>query len=473
MIGNKEHKAPPGRIASEVVHRSPGSLRPNPWNAHQHSKRQIKQIANCMEAVGNLPPILVDENLMILAGHGRRSAAVLRKAESVPTLMVTGLSEAQKRAFIIADNKLTENAGWNREVLHSEFEALLELLPPLGLDLTITGFSLGEIDEIQSDQGPSTQDPEDCVPIITGPVVTRRGDVWILGQHRIGCGDARSKLDLDQLINGEAVRMAFTDPPYNVRIQGHVQGRGRIKHREFAFASGEMTERQFVAFLKSAFSNMARFCIDGAICYVCIDWRHIGELLKAAAPIFTDYKNLVVWNKTSPGQGSFYRSQHELIGVFKVGTAEHINTFGLGAHGRTRSNVWTYPGTNSFHAGRMDELSMHPTVKPVSLVADAMRDCSMKGDIVLDFFLGSGTTIVAAEKVGRRGFGLEIDPAYVDVAVRRWQAFTHADAVLASDGRTFDEVAAARTAPPTDTAAHPRPRKHLRKTRVPRERIKD
>jgi DNA modification methylase len=253
-------------------------------------------------------------------------------------------------------------------------------------------------------------------------------------------------------LDGAFARMVFTDPPYNVKIRGHVQGRGQIKHREFAFAAGEMTERQYISFLEAAFSKLIPHCTDGAIAFVCIDWRHIGELLRAARKIFSEYKNLVVWNKTSPGQGSFYRSQHELIGVFKVGTGDHRNSFGLGQHGRTRSNVWTYPGGNSFHAGRMDELAMHPTVKPVALVADALRDCSMRGEVVLDPFLGSGTTVLAAEKVGRQAFGLEIDPAYVDVAVRRWQSFTRADAVLAGGGRTFDEMAAERAGITTEAS---------------------
>ena len=363
---------------------------------------------------------------------------------TVPTLTVSGLSEAQKRAFAIADNKLAENAGWDRGLLHTEFEALLELLPPVGLDLTITGFSLGEIDQLQADPGSSSAEPEDNVPGMEAPAVTRPGDVWELGRHRVACGDARSRADLGRLMGGASARMVFTDPPYNVKIRGHVQGRGRIVHREFAFAAGEMSERQYVAFLKAAFANMVLQCTAGAVAFVCIDWRHIGALLQAARPIFSEYKNLVVWNKASPGQGSFYRSQHELIGVFKIGTGEHLNSFGLGEHGRTRSNVWTYPGGNSFHAGRMDELALHPTVKPVALVADALRDCSRKGDVVLDPFLGSGTTVLAAEKVGRRAYGLEIDPAYVDVAVRRWQGFTRADVVLAGDGRTFEDMAAER-----------------------------
>lgn len=433
-----------GTLPQRIVLRAPESLRVNPRNARRHSKRQIRQIAASIREFGHLVPILLDENDVVLAGHGRLAAAKLLKLNSVPTLTATGLSDAQKRAFTIADNKITENAGWDREILAAEFEALFELLPPIGLDLTITGFSTGEIDQILADQGPSKADPGDVVPALEDDVVTIYGDLWQLGPHRILCGDARSGSDLDRLMDGDAARMVISDPPYNVKIHGHVQGRGRIQHREFAFASGEMGEEEFVAFLEAAFRNMARGCVDGAIAFVFIDWRHIGELLKAAKAVFTEYKNLVVWNKTSPGQGSFYRSQHELIGVFKIGSAEHINSFGLGQYGRMRSNIWTYPGVNSFHAGRQDELAMHPTVKPVALVADAMRDCSMKGDVVLDVFLGSGTAIMAAEKVGRRGFGLEYDAAYVDVAVRRWQTYTRADAVLVGDGRTFDEIAAER-----------------------------
>jgi DNA modification methylase len=237
--------------------------------------------------------------------------------------------------------------------------------------------------------------------------------------------------------------MAFIDPPYNIKV-ATVQGRGRIKHREFAFAVGEMSEAQYVAFLEAGSRNIARVSTDGAIVFQCTDWRHVVEMLTAGRAAFSELKNLVVWNKTSPGQGSFYRSQHELIGVFKVGTAEPINTFGLGQYGRMRSNVWTYCGINSFRAGRMEELAMHPTVKPVALVADAIRDCSMKGDIILDTYLGSGTTVLAAEKTGRRGRGMDYDPGYVDVAVRRWQAYTRADAVLVEDGRTFDEIAVER-----------------------------
>jgi DNA modification methylase len=242
---------------------------------------------------------------------------------------------------------------------------------------------------------------------------------------------------------GAKARMAFADAPYNLKIASF-QGRGRTKHREFLVASGEQSREEFIGFLKETSANIAAVCVDGAIVFTCMDWRHMGEMLAAGEAVFSELKNVIVWNKTSPGQGSFYRSQHELIFAWKVGDAEHVNAFGLGAHGRMRANVWTYPGTNSFKSGRRQDLALHPTVKPVALVADALRDCSMKGDIVVDLFMGSGTTIMAAEKVGRRAYGMELDPLYVDVAVRRWKAATKADVILAGDGRTFEEVAAAR-----------------------------
>jgi DNA modification methylase len=257
------------------------------------------------------------------------------------------------------------------------------------------------------------------------------------------CGDAREASHFRKLMGNELAAMVFADPPYNVCIKS-VQGRGTIKHAEFAMASGEMSKAQFTAFLIDTLGHAANYSVDAAIHYVCMDWRHLEEMLAAGKEVYFELKNLVVWNKTNAGQGSFYRSQHELIFVFKNGDGPHTNNVELGQHGRNRSNVWTYAGVNSFRAGRMDELSVHPTVKPVALVADAMRDCSRRGDIVLDPFMGSGTTILAAERVGRRGYGLELDPRYVDAAIRRWQRFARRDAIHKHTGKTFDDVAAAR-----------------------------
>jgi len=265
-------------------------------------------------------------------------------------------------------------------------------------------------------------------------------DLWKLRDHRLLCGDACDDTALQMLMGADLASMLFADPPYNVRIAATV-GRGKIKHREFTSASGEMSSAQFTEFLKRWMTLVARYSDNGSIHYVFMDWRHLGEVLAAGNSVYHELKNTVVWVKTNAGQGSFYRSQHELIFVFKNSNAPHQNNIELGRHGRNRSNVWNYAGVNTFRAGRMDELSVHPTVKPVALVADAMRDCSRRGEIVLDPFIGSGTTILAAERIGRRAYGLEIDPLYVDVSIRRWQAFTGRDAVLESTGQTFDEIA--------------------------------
>jgi DNA modification methylase len=423
--------------------RAPALLKPNPRNARKRTKREVKRIAASIRSAGNLQPIVVDEKDVILAGHGRLAAAKLLGLEMVPTIKAVGLTDAQKRLFAIADNKLSENAGWDRDVLAREFAELTELLEQEGLDLMLTGFDPAEIDAILHDFGADFPVADDAPPKLQAIAVSRRGDLWLLGQHRLMCGDARSCRDVARLMNGAKARMGFADPPYNLSIASF-QGRGRTQHREFLVASGEQTREEFIAFLEETSANLAAACINGAIVFMCMDWRHMGEMLAAGEAVFSELKNLIVWNKGSPGQGSFYRSQHELIFAWKVGDGEHVNAFGLGAHGRVRANVWTYPGMNTFKSGRRRDLALHPTVKPVSLVADALRDCSMKGDIVVDLFMGSGTTIMAAEKVGRRAYGLELDPLYVDVAVRRWKTATKADAILAGDGRTFEEIAAAR-----------------------------
>ena len=429
--------------AKNIEMRPPSSLRLNPRNARTHSKHQIRQVANSIKAFGFVGAIVIDETDMVLGGHARLAAAKLLGLHLVPTLRVTGLGDAEKRAFVLADNKLTANGGWNREVLALELGELAALLPVLDWDLTLTGFEPAEIDTLFADLGDATPDPEDALPPIDANATTRSGDLWRLGPHSVLCGDARSEADLDRLMGSARARMMFADAPYNVRIAS-VQGRGRIKHPEFAHASGEMSAPEYTSFLEDSLRNAARGSLDGAVHYVCNDWRHIPELIAAGRKIYSAMLNLCVWTKTNAGQGSFYRSAHELIGVFRVGQCTHQNNVELGRFGRNRSNVWTYPGVNSFGAGRMDALAMHPTVKPVALVADAMRDCTTKGDVVLDPFLGSGTTILAAEKIGRRGYGLECEPRYVDVAIRRWEAYTKSEAVLEGDGRTYAEVKAER-----------------------------
>lgn len=430
-----------------VTYRRPSDLRPHPRNARIHNRKQRRQIEASISRFGFVNPILIDGMDQVLAGHGRLLAAQQLGLEAVPTIRIEGLSAAQARAYMLADNKLTENAGWDREILAVELDELVELLPLDGLDIGITGFEPPEIDLILADHTETRPAPADRPFLVPDIATARRGELWLLGGHRVLCGDARSIEDVQRLMDGERARTTFTDPPYNVRIAGHVQGRhGKVRHAEFAMASGEMSDAAFEAFLRDSLVRIRDVSRDGATAYVCMDWRHIGVLDRVGREVFSDLKNLVVWNKTSPGQGSFYRSQHELIFVFKVGEGAPINTFGLGATGRMRSNVWTYPGVNSFGAGRGEALAMHPTVKPLALVLDALRDSTLKGDIVLDLFGGSGTTLLAAEKIGRRARVMELEPRYVDVTIARWQAYTKAEAVLADDGRTFAEVRAERLA---------------------------
>jgi DNA modification methylase len=351
------------------------------------------------------------------------------------------MTEAEKRAYVLADNKLAENAGWDRELLAIELRDLVALDPEF--DLTITGFEAAEADLlIQGIDVTGSLAAADQVPEIneSEPPVSRLGDMWRLGDHRLTCADATDTASFAPLLEGKQAQMVFVDPPYNVPIDGHVSGNGSIKHREFAMASGEMSEEEFVAFLTITFGNLITHSSDGSIHFICIDWRHLWEVLSALRKTYAELKNLCVWNKDNGGQGSLYRSKHELILVAKNGTKPHINNVGLGRFGRNRTNVWNYPGVNSFRKNRLDDLAMHPTVKPVAMIADAILDCSRRGAIVLDCFGGSGTTLMAAEKTGRRGHLMELDPKYVDVTVERFRTLTGKRAVHTATGLTFEET---------------------------------
>lgn len=427
-----------------IEHRPPDALKPYARNARVHSPKQIAEIAASITAFGFNNPVLLDKHDGIVAGHGRVEAAKQLGLATVPTIRLEHLSEIQKRAYILADNKLAEKAGWDREILAIELQHLMEI--NLDFDISITGFELPEIDVLIDglEVKPAKADPADEVPAVAEHAITRIGDIWQIGPHRLICGDALEPDTLARLLAGETAQLVFTDPPYNVKIDGHVSGLGAVKHREFAMAAGEMTEAEFTAFLAKVFENLVTASADGAIHYVCMDWRHMAEVLAAARGRYADLKNLCVWAKTNGGMGSLYRSQHELVFVFKVGRAPHVNNVALGRHGRYRTNVWTYAGANAFSATRVDDLAMHPTVKPVALVADAILDCSNRKSIVLDVFAGSGTTLVAAHKTGRRGFGVELDPIYCDVILKRLAKVAKTEAILLETGKTFSEVAIER-----------------------------
>ena len=422
-----------------IEHTPVHELRPYAGNARTHSRKQIRQIAKSIERFGFCNPVLIDDNKQIVAGHGRVEAAKTIGMETVPTVRLSHLSDADKRAYILADNKLAEKAGWDREILAIELQALIDL----NVEVELTGFETAEIDILLDEAreaGNSPTGPEDAVPpFASGAAVSRLGDVWLLGQHRLLCGDAREQQTYDALLEGAKAQFVFTDPPYNVPINGHVCGLGRIRHDNFAMGCGEMSEAEFTTFLAIVFERLAANSLEGSIHQICMDWRHTAEMLAAGRQAYSELKNLCVWNKTNAGMGSFYRSKHELVFVWKSGSAPHINTFELGQHGRSRTNVWDYAGVNVPKPGRLAELAMHPTVKPVGLVADAIKDCSHRNGLVLDPFAGSGTVLIAAERTGRQARALEIDPAYVDVAVRRWQTYTGKRAVLAATGETFEE----------------------------------
>src|SRR6266545_650270 len=417
------------------------NLRPYPRNARTHSKKQIQQIAKSIERFGFCNPVLIDEDGQIIAGHGRVEAAKLCGMDKIPTMRLSHFSEADKRAYILADNKLAEKAGWDREILAIELQSLADL----GFELDLTGFEPAEVDLIIEELDESGDRAENASPAYSDrPAVTRPGDIWMLGQHAMVCGDARDPAAYDLLMRGDKAEFVFTDPPYNVPIDGHVCGLGRIRHKDFAMGCGEMSEEQFTTFLANVFELLCRYSNDGSIHQVCMDWRHMREMLAAGHRHYGELKNLCVWNKTNAGMGSFYRSKHELIFAWKNGSAPHINNFELGQYGRSRSNVWDYDGVNTLRPGRLAELAMHPTVKPVASVADAIKDCSRRGGIVLDPFCGSGTVLIAAERTGRTARAIEIDPHYVDVAVRRWEQYTGKSAVLGPIGETFEEASEMR-----------------------------
>lgn len=419
-------------------------LRPDPRNARTHSKKQIEQIAESITAHGFVNPVLNNPTGLVIAGHGRLRAARQLGLTKVPTITISGLSEAEERRLRVADNKIALNAGWDPDLLKVEL-AEIELS---GLDLSVTGFSIGEID-VMREMKLEGEAPFDPVP---RDPVTQLGDIWVCGVHRICCGDTLDGTSLDALMAGERADMIMADPPYNTSNATHNGGSGKIRHAEFAYAHGEMSRRQFIDFLANTQGAMASRCKRGAVAFIFMDHHHAGEQIEAGETAFARRLNIAIWVKSNAGMGSLYRSQHEMIFIYVVGEDAHQNNIELGKHGRNRTNVWNYSSVNTFGA-RQADLELHPTVKPTKLVSDAIMDVTARGDIVLDGFLGSGTTLLAAVQTHRRAFGLEIDPAYVDVALNRWINLTAGVPVLESTGETFADVATRRAAETTVDAS--------------------
>lgn len=419
-----------------IQYRSPTELRLNPKNPRLHSSKQIEQLARSIEHYGFTNPVLIDRGGRVVAGHGRLAAAKALKLASVPTIALEDLSPAQVRAYMLVDNKLAENATWDNALLAENFKLLAA--EDLEFDMTLTGFDLPELDLLL--QEPVKGEDPDEAPLDAGAAVSRLGDEWILGPHRLHCGNALDSATLDRLMQGDRATVVFVDAPYNLKVSS-ISGLGRIKHREFVAGSGELSPREFTEFLQQAFFLLAQHSVNGALHFLCMDFRHMVELQAAAAPIYSELKSLIVWAKQTGGMGSLYRSRHELVFLYKVGTAKHKNNVRLGSYGRNRSNVWEYDTGRRFGRGaEADLLAQHPTPKPVAMISDALMDVSDRGDIVLDTFMGSGSTLLAAERTGRIARGLELDPLYVDLAIRRWERQTGRSAVHAQLRCTFREL---------------------------------
>jgi len=425
----------------KISYRDPKQLTARDPQARTHGRRQIKQIAASIKEFGFVSPVLVDGSNGIIAGHGRVAAAKLLGLEDVPTVVVDNLTPSQIRAFVIADNRLAELAGWDRKLLALELE---ELSIITDFDVCVTGFETAELDILIGDLNEAAPDSADETPEINraAPPVSLLGDVWKIGDHRLLCGNALDQDSYRRLLGQTKAQLVFTDPPYNLAIRKTLRTPS-AKRREFVMASGEMNAQEYLRFLTVTIDNLCLSTSNGSIHFICMDWRHVGDLLNAALKHYRELKNICVWEKNNAGMGSLYRSQHEFICVFKSGAGPHINNIALGRFGRSRSNVWRYASPISFGVPR--EVSAdHPTPKPVSLVADAIMDCSARGDIVLDPFVGSGTTLIAAERVGRIGLGIEIDPHYADASVKRFQEVYGLKAVHLQSTKTFEQIARER-----------------------------
>jgi DNA modification methylase len=423
---------------------STSALTPHSRNPRKHSPQQIRAIAKSIEAFGFNAPVLIDKNRQIIAGHGRYQAAKLLGLEQIPVVILEHLSEAKASAYMLADNKLTDRSSWNDEALALHLKELTDLA--LDFEIEAIGFEPPEIDLRIQSLDTTSEDAADNFEVADGPVVSQPGDLWLLDSHRLYCGNALDLAAFTAVLAGDLAAAVLTDPPYNVKIKGHASGKGKITHPEFPMACGEMTEVEFTNFLHQVFGHLSANCLDGALIYTCMDWRHMGELLTAARGAGLELLNLCVWAKTNGGMGTLYRSRHELVFVLKNGPAPYLNNVQLGRFGRNRSNVWNYPGANSFSRKKgRPRLDLHPTAKPIALVADAILDCTQRDDIVLDAFVGSGTTIIAAERTNRRCYGIELDPRYVDTAIMRWQRLTGREAHNGK-GQTFYQVAIERGA---------------------------
>jgi DNA modification methylase len=418
------------------------TVKPYARHARNHNKRAIEKIKKIIAHYGQLVPIIVDPNNVIIDGHAVWQSMTELGSGDIAVIVVAGRSDPEVKALRLALNRIPSDAAWDNERLRREIQELVNL----SFDLELTGFDAPEIDHILDVDLQELNVVDDDIPAVEKNAVSAAGDVWACGHHRVGCGDARDQAFVDRVRDGKMSDICFIDPPYNVPIAGFVSGKGCARHRESAHAVDEMSSDEFIAFLGESLKVLRAASTPSALIFACMDWRHVFELIGAGRQCGLDLLNMCVWAKTNAGMGSLYRCQHELICVFKAGAEAHANNVELGRHGRNRSNLWTYRGFNAFGSDRDELLANHPTVKPVMMIADALRDVTKRGGIVLDTFLRSGSTLMAAEEIGRRCFGVELDPLHVDLAIRRWQTKTARDVLHAETGELFEARARHLTA---------------------------
>lgn len=430
----------PQPLSDRIEYRSPEDLKLPARLIQKYSQRHMTKLVRFLKTHGIVEPVIVTENDEVVLNVVTVLAARKMKLPQIPTVRIRDLTPVQLRVLRIGAAKLASLSEFDEAELALEFQELETLV-----DLDETAFDVAERDQIIEAATAASRDKDDIIPPVEGPAISALGDIWEFeGGHRFLVGDARRALNHQLLMGTAEAAIVSSDVPYGVAINGHVSGGGRIRHREFVCGGAEMSDRDFERFLKTVIRQMAAFTVPGGAVFLFIDWRHLEVMLRAGRENGLILKNFAVWKKTVAGMGSLYRSQHELIPVFQNGEGVMTNNNRMGETGRHRSNVWDFPGANSMRRGRLEDLKDHPTIKPVAMIEEILRDCSRPGEIVLDPFLGSGTTILAAHRSRRIGYGMELDPLYADVIVRRLKRIAGLEARLAVTGETFEEVAARR-----------------------------
>lgn len=430
--------------AMKLELRAISSLKGLKRRARKSAPEQVERVARSLAALKQCAPILISDDGVIVDGHVVAQAMQKLGENQIWCVTVDHLDENQRELLHVTLNRLSECGEWDVEALGP----LLIDLGEIGFDLGTTGFTIQELDIVMSPSPEAlvTTAADEEIPAPPSDPVTVLGDLWVLGNHRLLCGDSTDEESFEAVLNGRLADLVFTDCPWNIPIEGFVSGLGKKIHKDFKMAAGEMSDAEFGEFCRQFHAHSTAHLVSGGVFYSCIDWRSVDTVMSAGKAAGLRHINIAVWNKGSGGMGTPYRSAHELVVVFTKGDKLAVNNVELGKHGRDRTNVWSYPGANRKGSSAGKALEHHPTPKPIEMVRDAILDVSLPGALVLDPFMGSGTTLLAAQHCGREACGIELDPAYVDVEVVRWEAMTGEHAIHAVTGLTFAETAAERNA---------------------------